>query len=318
MLIYMIENILNGKFYIGKTVRTVQVRFKQHIQCAKKRINRKLYDAMNHYGIDKFVVHVIEDNIQSEDILNEREIYWITKLNATKYGYNMAEGGQGGASIVPKHWNEKHHRSFHDYLYNRGGRELMSKRMKENNPMKGKKHSKETREKISKIVKKYRREHPELFKGPNNPMYGYTKEYVETHKNKSELCKKLSKAFQERSKRFSGKGNPMYGRNDQCYGARRWNAEVKGKTAEEIYGVEWAKERAEKQSDAMKKLWKDENYRQRRHEQSKERGKIISESLKEYNKRNAKTCPYCGKTVSPTNFLRWHGERCKNKNIGEL
>ena len=92
----MIENILNGKFYIGKTVKTVQERFKQHIQRAKKRINCKLYDAMNHYGIDKFVVHVIEDNIQSEDILNEREIYWIAKLNAIENGYNMAAGGNGG------------------------------------------------------------------------------------------------------------------------------------------------------------------------------------------------------------------------------
>ena len=314
----MIENILNGKFYIGKTVKTVQERFKQHIQRAKKRINCKLYDAMNHYGIDKFVVHVIEDNIQSEDILNEREIYWIAKLNAIENGYNMAAGGNGGASIVPKHWDENHHKNFYDYLYNRGGIEMIRKRMKENNPMKGRNHSDESKEKMSQSKEKYKGEYSERSSGKGNPMYGYTKEYVEKNKNESEFCKKLSRIRKEMSERFSGKGNPMYGRNDQCYGVRRWNAEVKGKTAEEIYGVERAKERAEKQSDMMKKLWQDENYRQRRHEQSKERGKIISERLKEYNKRNAKTCPCCGKTVSPTNFLRWHGERCKNKNIGEL
>ena len=191
----------------------------------------------------------------------------------------MAAGGNGGALIVPKHWDENHHKNFYDYLYNRGGIEMIRKRMKENNPMKGRKHTKESREKMAQSKEKYKGEY---------------------------------------SERSSGKGNPMYGRNDQCYGVRRWNAEVKGKTAEEIYGVERAKERAEKQSDIMKKRWQDENYRQRRHEQSKERGKIISERLKEYNKRNAKTCPYCGKTVSPTNFSRWHGERCKNKNIGEL
>lgn len=318
MLIYMIENILNGKFYIGKTVKTVQERFKQHIQRAQKRINLKLYDAMNHYGIDKFVVHVIEDNIQSEDILNEREIYWIAKLNAIENGYNMAAGGNGGASIVPKHWDEKHHKNFHDYLYNRDGIEMIRKRMKENNPMKGRNHSDESKEKMSQSKEKYKEAYSERFSGKGNPMYGYIKEYVEKYKNESEFCKKLSRIRKEMSERFSGKGNPMYGRNDQCYGARRWNAEVKGKTAEEIYGVEWAKERAEKQSDTMKKLWQDENYRQRRREQSKGRGKIISERLKEYNKRNAKTCPYCGKTVSPPNFLRWHGERCKNKNIGEL
>jgi group I intron endonuclease len=336
----MIENILNGKFYIGKTVKTVQERFKQHIRLAKKRTNRKLYDAMNHYGIDKFVVHVMEDNIQSQDLLNEREIYWINKLNAIENGYNMAEGGDGGASIVPEHWDENHHAKFHDYLYNRGGRELISKRMKENNPMRGRKHTGDAKEKMSKAKEKYKEIYREKFKGKNNPMYGYTKEYVEAHKgdefcddlsnkwsgrskytkeyveahkNDSEFCKKLSQIRKEMSERFSGKGNPMYGRNDQCYGARRWNAEVKGKTAEEIYGVERAKQRAEKQSESMKKRWKDENYRKKRLDACREQGKKISERLKDYNKKNAKTCPYCGKTVSPINFIRWHGEKCKNK-----
>lgn len=311
MLIYMIENILNGKFYIGKTVKTVEERFKQHIRCAKRGVNRKLYDTMNHYGIDQFVFYVIEDNIQSEDVLNEREKYWITKLNAIENGYNMAEGGDGGASIVPKHWDENHHAKFHDYLYNHGGRELISKRMKENNPMKGRKHTNETKEKMSQSKEKYKEIYSQKFSGENNPMYGYTKEYVEAHKNESEFCEKLSRIRQEMSERFSGEGNPMYGKNDQCYGARRWNAEVKGKTAEEIYGVERAKQRAEKQSEVMKRLWKDENYKKKRLTACEKQGEKISKSLKEYNMKNAKTCPYCGKTVSPTNFIRWHGENCK-------
>lgn len=339
MLIYMIENILNGKFYIGKTVKTVQERFNQHIRCAQRGENRKLYDAMNHYGIDKFVIHVMEDNIQSEDVLNEREIYWISKLNAIENGYNMAEGGDGGGSIVPKHWDENHHAKFHDYLYNRGGRERLSKRMKENNPMKGRKHTKESREQMRQSREKYKEIYRERFKGENNPMFGYakeyveahkddefcsnlsdkwaersiqySKEYVETHKNDSEFCKKLSRIRQEMSERFSGEGNPMYGRNDQCYGARRWNAEVKGKTAEEIYGTERAKQLAENQSETMKRLWKDENYRDKILTSLESRGKKTSEKLKEYNKKNAKTCPYCGKTVDPSNFIRWHGENCK-------
>lgn len=342
MLIYMIENILSGKFYIGKTVKTVQERFKRHIKCAIRDVNRKLYDAMNHYGIDQFVVNIIEDNIQSEDVLSEREIYWITKLNAVENGYNMAEGGDGGGSIAPKHWDENHHAKFHDYLYNRGGRELISKRMKENNPMKGHEHTNESKEKMRLSKEKYKEIYREKFTGENNPMYGYTKEYVEAHKddgfcsnlsdkwaertvlyskeyveahkNESEFCEKLSRIRQEMSERFSGKGNPMYGRNDQCYGARRWNDEVKGKTAEEIYGAEWAKQRSEKQSETMKRLWKDENYKKKRLAACEKQGEKISEGLKEYNKKNAKTCPFCGKTVSPTNFIRWHGENCKFRN----
>lgn len=304
---------MNGKFYIGKTVKSVQERFKQHIRCAQRGVNRKLYDAMNHYGIDQFVIHVMEDNIQSEDVLNEREIYWITKLNAIENGYNMAEGGQGGASIVPKHWDKNHHAKFHDYLYNRGGRERLSKRMKENNPMKGRKHTKESREQMSQSREKYKEIYRERFKGENNPMFGYTKEYVETHKD-DEFCSNLSDKWDERSKRVSGKGNPMYGRNDQCYGARRWNAEVKGKTAEEIYGPERAKQLAENQSETMKRLWKDENYREKILASLESRGKKTSEKLKEYNKKNAKTCPFCGKTVNPSNFIRWHGENCKFRN----
>jgi hypothetical protein len=30
--------------------------------------------------------------------------------------------------------------------------------------------------------------------------------------------------------------------------------------------------------------------------------------------RAKKECPYCAKLIDPANFLRWHGDRCRNKN----
>ena len=63
---------------------------------AKKHINRYLYDAMNKYGYDNFVPSIIEEC--NDNLLNEREIYWIKFYNTTdkSIGYNMTTGGDGG------------------------------------------------------------------------------------------------------------------------------------------------------------------------------------------------------------------------------
>ena len=73
--VYKITNLQNGKVYIGKTIRTVSVRWEQHLKKAKQKINNYLYDAMNHYGYDNFVMETIETC--SKEDLNGREKYWI-------------------------------------------------------------------------------------------------------------------------------------------------------------------------------------------------------------------------------------------------
>lgn len=87
-IIYRITNLVNFKFYIGKTDKTIQERFKRHSYNHKKS-NTYLYKAMREYGIDKFVIEVIEET----DKGSEREIYWIQQL---KPQYNMTPGGDGG------------------------------------------------------------------------------------------------------------------------------------------------------------------------------------------------------------------------------
>ena len=93
--IYKITNKINGKSYIGQTSKTIQERYDVHIKCAKKHINRYLYDAMNHYGYDNFEVVCVEECVK--ELLDEREIYWIDKLHTlSPNGYNMTKGGGGG------------------------------------------------------------------------------------------------------------------------------------------------------------------------------------------------------------------------------
>lgn len=103
--IYKITNSVNQKVYIGQTKKTIEERFQAHIKKAKLHINRYLYDAMNKYGYDNFIIEEIEQCADSQ--LDEREIYWIAfyKSNNKNYGYNMTEGGGGGNT-----WSKNPHK----------------------------------------------------------------------------------------------------------------------------------------------------------------------------------------------------------------
>ena len=95
--IYCITNLVNQKKYVGKTIYSVTERFKEHCSDSKRERceKRPLYDAMNKYGTENFIVeeieHVIDDNL-----LSEREIFWIKELQTYgSEGYNATKGGDG-------------------------------------------------------------------------------------------------------------------------------------------------------------------------------------------------------------------------------
>ena len=93
--IYKITNKINGKVYIGKTLNSIQKRWREHLIDSKKRKceKRPLYSAINKYGEENFEIEQIEEC--SRDILNERECYWIEYYGSFKNGYNAIIGGDG-------------------------------------------------------------------------------------------------------------------------------------------------------------------------------------------------------------------------------
>lgn len=93
--IYQITNKLNGKIYIGKTLRTIEERWKEHCKDYNKTYNEKrpLYDAIRKYGIQNFEISLVEEVDEKE--INEKEKYWIELLGSFKYGYNATKGGDG-------------------------------------------------------------------------------------------------------------------------------------------------------------------------------------------------------------------------------
>lgn len=99
--IYKITNKIDGKIYVGKTTKSIEYRFRQHIR--KSHINVKyggisyLHRAMSKYGCENFSVSLLEE-CQNEDELNIREKFWIKELHSQdpEIGYNIQDGGNGG------------------------------------------------------------------------------------------------------------------------------------------------------------------------------------------------------------------------------
>ena len=88
MIVYKITNLLDGKIYVGQTIRTLERRFKEHTEA-----DSLIGKAIRKFGIENFSSEILE-TCQTKNQLNEREIFWIEKLNCkTPNGYNVKDGG---------------------------------------------------------------------------------------------------------------------------------------------------------------------------------------------------------------------------------
>lgn len=86
MLIYKTINLLNNKFYVGKDCNNNPYYLGSGLYLLK---------AIKKYGRRNFKKEILE--FCDLDNINQREIYWIEKLQARKrgVGYNIAKGGHG-------------------------------------------------------------------------------------------------------------------------------------------------------------------------------------------------------------------------------
>ena len=97
--IYCIENKVNGKKYIGKSI-DIQERWNSHKMQLRNgnHINSYLQHSWDKYGSDSFEFSVLEEC--SDEILNERERYWIEFYDSFNSGFNLTRGGDGGNTIA--------------------------------------------------------------------------------------------------------------------------------------------------------------------------------------------------------------------------
>lgn len=96
--IYCIENVSNGKKYVGFSV-DIHRRFVTHKKLLKngKHTNKHLQCAYNKYGEDSFLYTIIQYLPENNDILCDFEVYWIVYFNSfiEEDGYNLTMGGEG-------------------------------------------------------------------------------------------------------------------------------------------------------------------------------------------------------------------------------
>lgn len=89
--IYKITNIINGKMYIGKHI----IKDENDVYFGSGYL---LKQAINKYGRINFKMEILEDCLEKE--MDQREIFWIDKLNSLiPNGYNINIGGTGGNTL---------------------------------------------------------------------------------------------------------------------------------------------------------------------------------------------------------------------------
>jgi group I intron endonuclease len=201
MIIYKTTNIVNGKFYIGKD---------KHNNPSYLGSGKILEQAILKYGKENFTKEVLE-KCDNYDIWLEREKYWIKELNATTYGYNIAEGGLGGDTV-------SNHPRNHEI------RKKHSEWMSKNNPTIGKRKSQDE-------IDRWRESYGDKWRGKCNPNYGTTRS-AETKHIQSEIRKEWHKNLSEKQREIiskkiseSNKGKEGYWKGETNEKHSQWMTE---------------------------------------------------------------------------------------------
>lgn len=90
LYIYKIQNLINGKCYIGLTDDPKR-RWSEH--CYKKS-SSAIHSAIQTFGEHNFSFQIIEAGIPTYEMAARREIFWIEYFNSYKAGYNKSPGGE--------------------------------------------------------------------------------------------------------------------------------------------------------------------------------------------------------------------------------
>lgn len=103
-IVYKITNMINGKAYVGITIRKIERRISAHFAEANRGSDLIIHRALKKYGIDCFSYDIIEKNKKWEELC-ELEKYYIKYFNCKKpNGYNLTDGGEG---ILGYKWTDE-------------------------------------------------------------------------------------------------------------------------------------------------------------------------------------------------------------------
>lgn len=149
--LYVITNLVNHKQYYGWALWCKR-RWNEH-KCGHG--SKLVYQAIKKYGIENFRFKILCEG-EVSFIKELEQIMIAEECSKAPYGYNLSDGGEGTAGVIPS----------------KETREKMSKsRMGKRNGMYGRKHSKDTRQRMRKRALKRDPStyNPVSLPGANNP-----------------------------------------------------------------------------------------------------------------------------------------------------
>ncbi len=188
-VVYLIRNVVNGKIYVGQTVKPLPQYIKTNLLTAATGSNKKplLYRAFRKYGAASFEVQELCQAFSKEE-LSSLEKQWILdyRSNVSGIGYNLTTGGTGGTMVGeayeklcrPK--TIEHRRKLSEARKRIGTAHLNSPeaRRKKGDTLRGRVFSEPTKQKMSASAK-IRKRTPEersnqsaRMSGTGNHMYG--------------------------------------------------------------------------------------------------------------------------------------------------
>lgn len=105
--IYLTTNKINGKKYIGKKTSN------KFLGTRYLGSGRYLMNAIKSYGKENFRVEILEE-VDKRELLTERELFWIDKLNAVEDEefYNQIRESSPGRDGIPNSWNTRNLQSL--------------------------------------------------------------------------------------------------------------------------------------------------------------------------------------------------------------
>lgn len=193
--IYEIVNTVNEKQYVGSAV-DLSGRFRQHKFMLRhgKHSNIHLQRAWNKHGALSFVFSVIE--YVAEKNLLSREQYWMDAYGVVSEGYNISPTA---GSNLGRTWSEETRRK--SSIARKG---MFSGK---DNPFHGKKHTQESKDKMSRALKGHKPNSGSFKKGHSIP----------------------DETKQKISLKVSGENHHMYGKHHTRESIEKMSAAKKGK-----------------------------------------------------------------------------------------
>jgi len=204
-VIYKIRNMVNGKFYVGSAQDT-RSRFRQHRRLLRKGTHhcKHLQNAWNKYGEELFKFEVIE-RVGCVDGLEAAEDAWLSKHFGKPYCYNSGRSAKAPWRGCAPEDHPNHGRLLSDDR-KQVLREAAKRQWETSDPRTGRKHSEETKIKISEKL-------TGLHAGENHYRYG--------QRVSDDVRAKISAAQKGRPSPMKGKKMSEQGRRNVAAAAKR-------------------------------------------------------------------------------------------------